>query len=135
MSERPIMILQRGGLTEAPTVAGAAAETPTATALADWLQAFWQLDREWPFTAPETRLYCYWLHTFHAARWPTLLVAREQLVAAHVNMSPKVFESAWVGLVDRGLLIYEGSDEGRAPAWGLPKLWPSPPASPTALPH
>ncbi len=117
MSERPIMIAHRGGL------AAAHAHTPAKPVLADLLAHFWHLDRERPFTAPETRLYCYWLNQFHAVGWPGLLLGREQLVAAHLNMSVQVLTRACAGLVSRGLLDYEAGTAGQVATWGLPAHW------------
>lgn len=97
---------------------------PAATALADRLAIFWALDNHKPFSAPETRLYCHWLHQFHAAGWPASLPGREQRVAADVNMSAKGLTVARAGLVGRGLLTYEPSANGgalvgpaRRPGW------------------
>lgn len=114
--DAPLMSIswRRGQDTPAP--AG-----PAPALLAERLAAFWQLDAARSFSAPATRLYCYWLQRLMAAGWPTQgLTEREALVAARLGLTVPVVRRARLALVGRGLLTYAPGSDGAAPGWALP---------------
>lgn len=117
--DTPLMRVSWSRLRESEPADAPATAGPPAAALAGQLAAFWKLDAVRPFTASATRLYCYWLQRFEVASWPAALLAREQLVAAHLSLSTAVVRRARLALVGRGLLTYTPGADGTAPAWAL----------------
>lgn len=80
---------------------------------------FWKLDAEQHFSGNESRLYFYWLNLFNADFWPEHLVRFCKQVEADTGLDNRAHGKARQGLIDRGLLFYQGGAKGRAALWSL----------------